>query len=206
MIGTVASYPLVISVVPGSPIRSLADLIARARAAPGKLTYAMTPGTLVHLLGEWVNIEARTDILAVPYKGSAMGLTDVLAGRVDVTIETATASFGNIRAGKLRALAISSPARSPILPDVPTIAETLPGVEMTSWLGFVAPAGTPRAIVDRLNGEVRAIIALPDVQQKLAGLSGAAMPSSPEEMRALVEREIARWKRVVELKRIPLQS
>jgi tripartite-type tricarboxylate transporter receptor subunit TctC len=79
-------------------------------------------------------------------------------------------------------------------------------VEMTSWLGFVAPAGTPRAIIDRLNQEVRAIVALPDVQQKLAGLSGVAMPSSPEEMRALVEREIARWKRVVALKKIPLQN
>jgi tripartite-type tricarboxylate transporter receptor subunit TctC len=206
MIGTVVSYPLVISVVPGSPIRSLGDLIERARAAPGKLTYAMTPGTLVHLLGEWVNIEAGTSILAVPYKGSAMGLTDVLAGRVDVTIETATAAQGSIRSGKIRALAVSSPTRLAMLPDVPTISETLPGVEMTSWLGFVAPAGTPRPIIDRLNGEMRSVIALPDVQQKLAGLSGIAMPSSPEEMRALVEREIARWKRVVELKNIPRQN
>jgi tripartite-type tricarboxylate transporter receptor subunit TctC len=206
MIGTVVSYPLVISVRPDSPIRSLADLIARAKAAPGKLTYAMTPGTLVHLLGEWVNIEAGTSILSVPYKGSAMGLTDVMAGRVDVTIETATAAQGSIRSGRIRPLAISSAKRHALLPDVPTIAETLPGVEMTSWLGFVGPAGTPRAIVDRLNGEVRAIVALPDVEQKLAGLSGVPMTSSPEEMRALIEREIARWKRVVALKKIPLQN
>jgi tripartite-type tricarboxylate transporter receptor subunit TctC len=206
MIGTVVSYPLVISVRPDSPISSLADLIRRARAAPGKLTYAMTPGTLVHLLGEWVNIEAGTSILSVPYKGSAMGLTDVMAGRVDVTVETATAAQGSIRSGRIRPLAISSAARHPLLPDVPTISETLPGVEMTSWLGFVAPAGTPRAIVDRLNVQVRAIVALPDVEQRLAGLSGVPMTSSPEEMRALIEREIARWKRVVALKKIPLQN
>src|SRR5712691_12432807 len=99
MVGTVVAYPLVISVAPGSPIRSFADLIERARAAPGKLTYSMTPGTLVHLLGEWINIEAGTAILGVPYKGSANALVDVLAGRINATIETGTASFGHIRSG-----------------------------------------------------------------------------------------------------------
>ena len=206
MIGTVVAYPMVMSVAPDSPIRSFPDLLERARAAPGKLTYAMTAGTLVHLLGEWINIEAGTTIVGVPYKGSALGLSDVLAGRVDAAIETATATFGNIRSGKLRPLAISSATRHPAMPDLPTISETLPGVEMTSWLGFVGPAATPRPVVERLNGEVRAIIALPDVRQKLADLSGVPMPSSPEEMRAVVERDIARWKRVVQLKNIPKQN
>src|SRR5260370_455210 len=153
MVGTVVAYPLVISVAPGSPIRSFADLIERARAAPGKLTYSMTPGTLVHLLGEWINIEAGTAILGVPYKGSANALVDVLAGRVDATIETGTASFGHIRSGKLRALAVSSPARHPAMPGLPTISETLPGVELSSWLGLAVPAAAPRAGTDRLNGE-----------------------------------------------------
>src|SRR5438477_9989825 len=119
MVGTVVAYPLVISIAPGSPIRSFAELLERARAEPGKLTYSMTPGTLVHLLGEWINIEAGTAILGVPYKGSANALVDVLAGRVDATIETGTASLGHIRSGKLRALAVSSPARHPALPGVP---------------------------------------------------------------------------------------
>lgn len=206
MIGTVVAYPMVVSVAAGSPIRSFPELIERARAAPGKLTYAMTAGTLVHLLGEWINIEAGTNIIGVPYKGSALGLNDVLAGRVDAAIETATAAFGNIRSGKLRPLAISSATRHPALPSLPTISETLPGVEMTSWLGFVAPAGTPRPVIDRLNAEVGAIVALPDVRERLAGLSGVPMTTSPEEMRALVERDIARWKRVVELKNIQKQS
>jgi tripartite-type tricarboxylate transporter receptor subunit TctC len=206
MVGTVVAYPLVISVAPGSPIRSLADLLERARNAPGKLTYSMTPGTLVHLLGEWINIEAGTAILGVPYKGSANALVDVLAGRVDATIETGTASFGHIRSGKLRALAVSSPARHPAMPGLQTISETLPGVEVNSWLGLAVPAATQRAIVDRLNGEVRSILEMPDVRQRLADLSGVPTPSSPEEMRALVEREIARWKRVVELKNIERQN
>ncbi|TMH90572.1 MAG: tripartite tricarboxylate transporter substrate binding protein [Betaproteobacteria bacterium] len=206
MVGTVVAYPLVISIAPGSPIRSFAELLERARAEPGKLTYSMTPGTLVHLLGEWINIEAGTAILGVPYKGSANALVDVLAGRVDATIETGTASLGHIRSGKLRALAVSSPARHPALPGVPTISETLPGVEVNSWLGLAVPAATPRAIIDRLNGEIRSILEMPDVRQRLADLSGVPAPSSPEEMRALVEREIARWKRVVDLKNIERQN
>jgi len=206
MVGTVVAYPLVISVAPNSEIRSFPDLIARARDAPGKLTYSMTPGTLVHLLGEWINIEAGTAILGVPYKGSANALVDVLAGRVDATIETGTASFGHIRSGKLRALALSSPARHPALPELQTISETLPGVEMSSWLGLAVPASTPRAIIERLNGEIRSILKEREAQQRLADLSGVPTPSSPEEMRALVEREIARWKRVVELKHIERQN
>jgi len=206
MVGTVVAYPLVISVAPNSEIRSFPDLIARARNAPGKLTYSMTPGTLVHLLGEWINIEAGTAILGVPYKGSANALVDVLAGRIDATIETGTASFGHIRSGKLRALALSSPARHPALPGLPTISETLPGVEMSSWLGLAVPAATPSAIIERLNAEIRSILKEAEVQRRLADLSGVPTPSSPEEMRALVEREIARWKRVVELKNIERQN
>src|SRR5216117_562678 len=206
MVGTVVAYPLVISVAPNSQIRSFSDLIARARDAPGKLTYSMTPGTLVHLLGEWINIEAGTTIVGVPYKGSAMALTDVLAGRVDATIETGTSSFGHIRAGKLRALALSSPGRHPGMPELPTISETLPGVEMSSWLGLAVPAATTRVIIERLNAEIRSILKEPEVRQRLADLSGVPAPSSPEEMRALVEREIARWKRVVELKNIERQN
>jgi len=206
MVGTVVAYPLVISVAPGSSIRSFADLLERARAAPGKLTYSMTPGTLVQLLGEWINIEAGISILGVPYKGGANALVDVLAGRVDATIETGTASFGHIRSGKLRPLAVSSAERHPALPELQTISETLPGVEMSSWLGLAAASRTPRPVIDRLNRELRAIVDLPDVRQRLADLSGVPTPSSPEEMRALVEREIARWKRVVELKNIERQN
>src|SRR5437773_1678598 len=206
MVGTVVAYPLVISVAPNSQIRSFSDLIARARDAPGKTTYSQTPGTLVHLLGEWINIEAGIAILGVPYKGSANALVDVLAGRVDATIETGTASFGHIRSGKLRALALSSPARHPALPELQTISETLPGEEMSPWLRLAVPAATLRAIIERLSAQIRSMRSEPEVRRRRADLSARPAPSSPEEMRALVERESARWKRVVELKNIERQN
>lgn len=206
MVGTVAAYPLVVSVAPTSQIASFPDLLARAKAAPGKLSYAMSPGSLVHLAGEWINSEAGTSMLAVPYRGSSAALVDALGGRVDVMIETATAAFSQIRAGKIRPLAVSSPARHPDLPEVPTIAETLPGVEFTSWLGLAVAPGSPRAVIDRLNAELRAVLKLPDVRQRIAELGGLTSPSTPEEMRGRVEREIARWKRLVELKNIERQD
>jgi tripartite-type tricarboxylate transporter receptor subunit TctC len=206
MVGTVVAYPLVVSVVSGSPVGSFPDLLARARAAPGKISYAMSPGSLVHLAGEWINTEAGTIMLAVPYRGSSAALVDALGGRVDVLIETATAAFPQVRAGKVRPLAVSSPARHPALPDVPTIAETLPAVEFTSWLGLATAPGTPRAVVERLNAELRSVLDLPDVRQRIAELGGIPTPSTPDEMRARVEREIARWKRLVELKGIEKQD
>src|SRR5437899_11273938 len=142
----------------------------------------MTPGTLVHLLGEWINIEAGTAILGVPYKGSANALVDVLAGRIDATIETGTASFGHIRSGKLRALAVSSPARHPAMPGLPTISETLPGVEISSWLGLAVPAATQRATIERLNREIRSILKELEVPQRLADLSGVPTPPRPEQI------------------------
>jgi tripartite-type tricarboxylate transporter receptor subunit TctC len=206
MVGTVVAYPLVVSVVAGSPVSSFPDLLARAKAAPGRISYAMSPGSLVHLAGEWINSEAGTTMLAVPYRGSSAALVDALGGRVDVLIETATAAFPQVRSGKIRPLAVSSTTRHPAIPDVPTISETLPAVEFTSWLGLATAPGTPRAVVERLNSELKAILELPDVRQRIADLGGLPTFSSPEEMRARVEREIARWKRLVELKGIERQD
>jgi tripartite-type tricarboxylate transporter receptor subunit TctC len=204
-VGTVLAYPLVISTTPDSPIASFPDLLARAKAAPGKIAYAMSPGSLVHLAGEWINSEAGTSMLAVPYRGSSVGIVDLLGGRVDLVIETATAASAQIRAGKIRPLAVTSAARHPGLPEVPTVAETLPGFEVTSWLGLALAGGTPRAVVERLNAELRAIVELPDVRQRIAELSGVPMASSPQEMQARIEREVARWKRLVEMKNIERQ-
>jgi tripartite-type tricarboxylate transporter receptor subunit TctC len=149
----------------------------------------MSPGSLVHLAGEWINSEAGTSMLAVPYRGSSASLVDVMSGRVDLLIETARATFGQIRGRKIRPLAVSSAARHPALPDVPTISEALPGVEFTSWLGLAVAPGAPRTIIDRLNAELRAIVELPDVRQRIADLGGVPLPSTPEEMRARVERD-----------------
>ena len=205
-VSLVSSYPIVVSVAAESPLKGLPDLIARAKAAPDRVTYSMgSVGTLLHLLGEWINIEAGTAMVPVPFKGSAPALMDLLGGRIDAMIDTGTASFGQMRAGKIRALALSSPARYPLAPEVPTIAETLPGVEASSWLGVAVAPATPRPIINRLNAELRAIIELPDVRQRFAEMGGVAQASTPEEMRDRIEREIQRWTRVVDLRKIEKQ-
>jgi tripartite-type tricarboxylate transporter receptor subunit TctC len=204
MVSVVTGYPMVISVAANSPTRTFADLIARAKTE--RITFATSgPGSLHDLVGELVNVEAGIGMVSVPFKGAALGIVDLFGGRVDVMVETATFSFPQIRAGKLRPLALSSAERYPLMPEVPTIAETLPGVEASSWLGLATSPGTPKPIIDRLNREVRAIVELPEVRRRLAELGGVPSPSTPEEMRERIEREIEKWKRVVELKKIERQ-
>jgi len=202
----ITQYPMVISVVPNSPFKSLADVLAASKANPGKVTFSMSaPGSLHHLLGEWINIEAGTTLVGVPYKGPSAAIIDVVGGRVDLMIETATFSFGQIRGGKLRPLALSSVGRYPLMPDAPTVAETLPGVEFSSWLGLATSPGTPRPIVDLLNRELRTILAMEDVQARLRDLGGVASPTTPDEMRDRIAREVKRWQHVVEVKKIERQ-
>jgi len=206
MVSTVTAYPMVISVAPDSPIKSLGDLIARAKAAPGTLSYSSAGvGSLHHLFGEWLNIEAGTSMIHVPFKGAAPAFTEVLGKRVDVMIETATFSFGQIKGGKLRPLALSSAGRYPLMPDAPAANETVKSVELSSWLGLATSPGTPRPIIDKLNRELRVILEMPDVRERFAQLGGVPTPSTPEEMAARVEREVVRWKRVVEVKNIERQ-
>lgn len=206
MVSTVIAYPMVISVAQDSPIKSLPDLLSRAKAQTGLISFSSAgAGSLHHLLGEWVNIEAGTSMLHVPFKGAAPAMTEVMGGRVDVLIETATFAFGQIRGGKLRGLALSSASRYPLMPELPTVAETLPGVEFSSWLGVAVSPGTPRPTVDRLNRELRTILDTADIRQRFAEFGGVPTPSSPEEMQARIAREIARWTRVVDVKKIERQ-
>lgn len=203
MVSLVTTYPMVFSVAHDSPIRDFGELLSRAHAAPGRITYSSAgPGSLHHLLGELVNIEAGVSMTNVPFKGAGQALVDLLGHRIDAMVETATFSFPQIRGGKIRALAVSTGARSPVIPGVPAIAETLPGVEVSSWLGVATSPGTPRPVIERLNRELRGILALPEVQKRLTELGGVPTPSSPEEMRARIDTEVARWKRVVELRKI----
>jgi tripartite-type tricarboxylate transporter receptor subunit TctC len=206
MVSVVIEYPMVISVAPDSPMKSLPDLIARAKAEPGKVTYSTAGiGSLHHLLGEWMNSEAGTTMLPVPFKGAAPAFTELLGGRIDVLIETATFSIPMVKSGRLRPLALSSAGRYPLLPEVPSVGETLKGVEFSSWLGLAVSPGTPRAAVDRLNGELRAILADADTKERFAGFGGVPAYSTPDAMRERVEREIGRWKKVVETRGIERQ-
>jgi tripartite-type tricarboxylate transporter receptor subunit TctC len=199
----VSGYPMVIATAPNSPIKSFADLIARAKAAPFNITYGMNlPGSLHHLTGELINVEAGTSLRGIPYRGNTQIVQDLLGGRLDVMIETGTIAFSQINGGTLRGLAVSSRTRFVLEPDIPTIAETLPGFEVMSWLGLAAPGGTPRAIIDRLNREVGDILQLPDIRDKLAMVGNISIPSTPEQMQDHVERDAARWSRIVEIKGI----
>ena len=169
MVSTITTYPMVFTVAQGSPIKSFADLLARARAEPGRITFSSGgPGSLHMLLGELVNVEAAVSMTGVPFKGAPQALMDLMGQRIDTMIETATFSFPQIRGGKVRALAVSTAQRSPIMPDVPSIAETVPSVEVSSWLGVATSPGTPRPIIERLNRELRGILTLPDIQKRLA--------------------------------------
>lgn len=206
MVSMVTAYPLILMVAPGSPIKSFPDLLARAKAAPDKITYASNaPGSAHHLLGEWINIEARTTMVPVPYRGASQALVDLLGGRVDFMIDTATTGIEFVRNGQVRALAIASPQRYLLLSDVPTVAETLPGVETMSWLGLAMPPGTPSAIVERLNKEMKVILDDPDTKQRLSQLGGVPNWTTPEQMRAQIAGEIVRWNRVIDEKKIERQ-
>jgi tripartite-type tricarboxylate transporter receptor subunit TctC len=199
----VSGYPMVVATAPHSPIESFTDLIARAKAAPFSMTYGMNlPGSVHHLTGELINIDAGTSMRGIPYRGNSQMVQDLLGGRLDVMIETGTVAFAQIKGGTLRGLAVSSRKRFVLEPDMPAIAETLPGFEVMSWLGLAAPGGTPRAIVDRLNVEIGEILKLPDIRERLASVGNVPTPSTPEQMLDYIERDAARWSRVVDIKGI----
>lgn len=205
-ISLVTRYPFLIVTGIQSPITTLADLIARAKAAPGKITYASVGvGTSQHMLAEWFSAETGIELLHVPFKGGAATISEVMAGRVDVMFETITSTLANVKAGKLRALAATSPQPTSFLPGAPVAAQTVPQFVFQSWLGIAAPPGTSAAIIERLNRDLRRMLAEPDVQKRLAEFGGAAAPSSPEEMRAQISAEIERWKKIVQSRRIEQQ-
>ncbi len=192
-------YPMVYAVAPKSPITSFADLISRAKAKPGTITYSINAvGSIYHVLTKWIELESGTQMTAVPYRGTALALTDVLAGRVDVMVDAATSAFPRVQSGQLRLLALSSPERYPLMPDAPLVSDTVPGIAFMSWLGLATSPGTPRPIVDRLNREVREILALPDIKQKLVEGGNVASPSTPQDMRERIAGDMTRWRKVIE--------
>jgi tripartite-type tricarboxylate transporter receptor subunit TctC len=206
MVSLLTTYPFVISVRPDSSFRTLGELIAYAKANPGKLNFPSSGiGTVHHLSGELLNAMAGIEMVHVPFRGGASPLTEVLGGRVDLLLEAITLSIGQLHAGKLRALAVTSASRWPALPEVPTVAETVPGYEVNSFIGLGATGRTPQAIVARLNAEVRKALARPQTHQRFIELGGAPGASTPDEMRAFIEREVAKWRQVVSLRKIEQQ-
>jgi len=197
-ISQVAVVPNVLVVHPSVPAKNLAELVALAKKEPGKLNYAsLGNGTAAHLGMEMLKSDAGVDITHVPYKGSAPAVSDLLAGQVQMMVDGLPSALPHIKAGKLRAIALTSLRRSPSLPDLPTIAETYPGFYADAWSGLFAPKGTPQPVVDKLSAEVQRILKLPDVREKLAALGAEPVGSTQAEFTAHVKREIDKWAKVV---------
>jgi tripartite-type tricarboxylate transporter receptor subunit TctC len=196
----VASGPLTLVVNTALPVRNLKELVALAKAQPGKLNYASAgSGGTMHLAGELLRQVAHVDIVHVPYKGGGPALTDVLAGQIEFTFVGAPASMPYIRSGRLKVLAVSTAKRSASLPDVPTVAELgYPDYEVSTWYGVLGPARLPAAIGNRVSSDLAKVLSAADVKEKLLGLGIESVGSTPEQFMALLKSEIARWTPVIQ--------
>ncbi|MGZ5090437.1 MAG: Bug family tripartite tricarboxylate transporter substrate binding protein [Burkholderiales bacterium] len=198
-ISLVARTCYVLSVHPSMPVRTVRDLIALAKSRPGQLTFSSPgSGTPNHLSGEMFKMLTGVDMQHVPYKGSAQAVGDVIAGHIALTFENITVVSTYVKSGRVRGLGVTNLKRSPVLPDVPTLAESgIPAFEAVGWFGMVAPAATPREIIAKLNGEVIRILALTDVKERISGLGAEFVASSPEEFDQFNRSQIAKWTKVV---------
>ena len=174
------------------------ELIALARSEPGKLSYGSGGlGTTSHLAGELFKSMTKVDIVHVPYKGNVPAITDLLGGQTSMAFATMPTVLPHVRAGKLRPLAVLGATRSPALPDVPTVAESVPGFEVSNWIGLFAPAGTPPQIVARINAEVQKIMRSPEIQKRLESEGAKFIPMSPEQFGAFQKAELGKWAKTI---------
>ena len=198
-VGLIASMPVVLIAHPSFPARSIADVIALAKKEPGKLNVGTSAvGTGGYMSAESFKSVAGIDVAIIPYKGTAPVMNDLLGGHVPVAFGVIPPALGNIQAGKLRAIAVASPTRTALLPDTPTFAESgMPGFEAVLHYGLLAPAGTPRPIVDKLNAELRKLAANDEVKKRIAAEGGDPLTSSPEEYAADIDREETKWSTLI---------
>jgi tripartite-type tricarboxylate transporter receptor subunit TctC len=203
----IGSSPLVLVASEGTPYRTVNDVLAAAKAKPGQLSFASPGnGTSPHLAGELLKFLTHVDLTHVPYKGSGPALTDVIAGTVPLMFDTMLVVGAQVKAGKLRPLAVASTKRISSLPNVPTVAESgVPEFEVVSWQAVFAPAGTPKPVVQRLNAEIARVLKLPDVQQRLQELGVDPAAGPPEQLADFQKAEIAKWAKVVKAAGIKLQ-
>ena len=195
----VAGVPNVLVVNPGVPIKSVAELIKAAKDQPGSINFASSGnGTSIHLSGELFKSLTGVQMAHVPYKGSAPALTDLLGGQVQIMFDNLPSALPHIKAGKLRAIAVTSAKRAPVLPDLPTIAESgVPGFEASSWFGLLAPAGTSRDIVTRINAEANKALQSAEMKEKLLAQGAEAAGNSPEHFADYIRSETTKWAKVV---------
>jgi len=198
-VSQLTSMPQVLALHPSVPARTLRDLIALARAQPGSLNFASGgSGTAIHLAGELFKSMTGTQMVHVPYKGSAPAMTDLLSGQVSIMFDQIVTAMPHVQSGRLRALGVTTAKRSAIAPDLPTLGESgLPGYEITTWHGLLAPAGTPREIVAKLSGETARALQAADVREKFAGQGVDPVSSTPEQFHAFMQSELEKWGKVV---------
>ncbi|MDQ0085651.1 tripartite-type tricarboxylate transporter receptor subunit TctC [Variovorax boronicumulans] len=205
-VSTVTSFPFVIAVRAEHPARNLAELLATARQAPERVTFtSVGVGSTQHMVGELLGVSAGVRLLHVPYRGGGAPVQAVIAGDVDILADTLTVATPHIQSGRLRALAVTSAQPWPSMPEVPAVASVLKGFEIRSWLGLAAPGGTPPQAIERLDRSVRAALGDPGVKATLASLGSEPAPSSPVQMKSMIERGIKRWSEVVTQAGIPRQ-
>jgi len=198
-IGMVAASQHVLVVNPALPVTDLKELLALAKARPGKLMYGSAGGgSTFHMSAELFKAQAGVAIVHIPYRGGGPALTDTIAGQVDLSFPVLSAAQGHVSAGKLRALGVTGARRSPLMPNVPTIAEAgLPGYAFETWFTVFAPAGTPRPVIDKLNTTLVAVLQAAAVKERLAREGFEATPSTPEQARARIEAEMPKWARLI---------
>jgi tripartite-type tricarboxylate transporter receptor subunit TctC len=199
-ISLIALSPNVLVVNPNAPIHSVKDLIDLARAKPGALDFASGgQGSSAHMSMELFKYMTKTNLNHIPYKGATPALTDIIAGTVPVMFVNLPPAMGHIRSGKVRALAVTTAERWKSLPDVPTVAESgVPGFETVAWFGLLAPAGTPRPVIEHLAAEIHKIVQMPDVRARIEGTGAQEIGSTPEEFAARIRGDVEKWKRVAE--------
>ncbi len=205
-ISLVASSEYILAVHPSLPVKSVGELVALAKARPGQIVYSSS-GTfgLPHLAGELLQQSANVEMLHVAYKGGGPAASAILGGEVSFMFGTGPTVVPLAKAGRLRLIAIASNKRSPALPDLPTVAETLPGVEVSAWYGLLAPAGTPKEVIAKLHAETVKAVSNPKVAVQIRNAGGEPVTSTPEEFSAYIKTEIARWSRAVKAANLPLQ-
>ena len=195
-ISLMANVASVLVAHPSLPVKNVKELIALAKARPGQLTYA-SGSSFYQMCGELFRITAKIDLTHVPYKGGSQAITDILGGQIDLMFTGTPVTLPHIQSGRLKVLAVTNSKRAAVLPDVPTIGETLPGYEFNNWFGLMAPAGTPRAVVDRINAEIVRILALPEIREKLTALGLEPTPSTPEKFAATIRIDAEKSGRLI---------
>jgi len=194
----VVRVPNVLEVHPSVPAKTVPELIALAKASPGSLSFASAGvGTASHLAGELFNAMAGVRLIHVPYRGDGPAMTDLIGGQVQIGFATMTASIGHIRAGRLRALAVTTARRSDALPELPSVSDFIPGYEASSWFGVAVPKGTPDAVIDALNRQINAGLADDRIKARIADMSGSALAGAPADFSRLIADETEKWGKVI---------